>query len=42
MTTTQTKAEIRRENAIKTNELVKAGDKKEIAKLKRQLIKLGL
>ena len=33
---------IKKEKAIIANEKLKAGDPKEVAKLKRQLIKLGI
>lgn len=41
MATAKTKQEIRREQAMKLNELTKTCPKEQ-AKLKRQLIKLGL
>ena len=41
MTTVKTKQEIKREQAIKANELLKTCPKEQ-AKLKRQLRKLGL
>lgn len=41
MTTTKTKQEVKKEKAIKANELLKTCPKEQ-AKLRKQLIKLGL
>ena len=41
MTTVKTKQEVKREQAIKANELLKSCPKEQ-AKLKKQLMKLGL